>query len=1415
MSIRNFQPATRGVFHKTALAVAVLAMSSLMTAVRAEVMVVEARGKDAATCEVNARLNATRTLMNNMTARDFLTAHSSEIRKIIIARPQDFTTSYRLLEEDRNGSSIAVKAEVNVDTGKLEMTLKSLGAVITKSGELLKRELDTSEKNALREFFGVEAGTRITSTVISSSDSTAPVSESILPGFELEGGPLDGVLSPGEEFILRLRRPEYAKLSHRVKIVMTGAGVPPDATSSLQAMINNNVLKSGEKTDFLSLQAPERPGSYEIRVFNDADDDQSLLARYGFQVAGEEAVSFAVPRNVFAPGEEFFIDVLGLDEDPGDGWFVLAQDDGNTPRKDIKVLKETRNIRDIRGPEFGFTMTAPEEEGDYALLFYRGCRTCQAYWRTDRNSPAVSMLKFKVKNPRGAAPAESGLIIPAELYAGKRVNFIFNWTPEWEGKRATLKVSRKGAAKPVIDTWYNCNPGSRLDRFGPIYEAGEYTAVITMKDGDNPLSVSRDFIVRESPYDIPAAVLSLPYDEIEPDSSFTLTGINRIGVRDSSFVALVPKSASGNPKEISEKYRGDTYGVSHNVRFSVNVGTYEMAPGNYELRLYSSNEEDGTLLAKRDLRIMSEKEIAAADKKLLAELRSPVQVNAKAPSEEESLKKLSQRIEREFYVPALHADLSQNSISSEAIIPFRFGEKQLPEDLSAPEELYALRYTVIDYGQEQRGCAVPDIAGKSAEEADLDNFYRMLGQDPYEHLAGTGFGQDYSLYFPETDVLGTPVSGYGEYRFSKVRVDIRDCKDELREVINEKTRLDITLGREGNFDAAIMDFGTAIIQNYQFATDIGKIRDAIVFSQEMYGHGIAALDGISEKDMTKLGTNALAMVLKGALKACDGSECISRMITKNKKTLESRLLTMSDEEYRRVYGSLKDACDPKHVAFLENLDSARKMIFMPEKEYRKLYEQLTSNSSMAKNYLKMVAEQRERVARGEFIRSATEKGTGTIDQLSALAAEGMVDGSVSGNTAMNAAIAILSLNPKVAIAIASVKFVYESARASRSFVNDVSVMRVYKAWKTFGDNKNEAFGGIWQEDPGHSARALKQAKETMCKTMGNELTQKALGSKNRTVANAYVGFLRRGGDPEGHEAIQLNPADISDEEARDFLRLQFEQWENIEKKNSDFKDDLRHWADDFMNLNTEDYPGCDRDFRRWYNNQLYEQNRKKGAGTRLHEGLTSKFSFLWENECDAEIEAFKAYIDNRKRIENELVAWGEGSYKNKCSSRTMKKKSRDMLCLYMDGTFGPSRYRDEVAYMGCECGWDNFDENGQLHTNLREARRMREKEIMLIAKTLGNNDIVHCLCGGSSGRAASGASIQVGIYYSPKTGRKSDCGGNGACLASGFGCWHYPMPTHSQALMECGYYKALDNYRVKQAVDRNSSRKGRTCLQGL
>lgn len=55
------------------------------------------------------------------------------------------------------------------------------------------------------------------------------------------------------------------------------------------------------------------------------------------------------------------------------------------------------------------------------------------------------------------------------------------------------------------------------------------------------------------------------------------------------------------------------------------------------------------------------------------------------------------------------------------------------------------------------------------------------------------------------------------------------------------------------------------------------------------------------------------------------------------------------------------------------------------------------------------------------------------------------------------------------------------------------------------------------------------------------------------------------------------------------------------------------------------------------------------------------------------MEAFKAYIDNRKRIENELIEWGEGSYKNKCSSKTMKQKSRDMLCLYMDGSFGSPR----------------------------------------------------------------------------------------------------------------------------------------------
>ena len=1415
MSSRNFKPAQRGSFHLKALAAA-LAMGSLMTAAQAEVMTVAARGKDAATCEVNARLNATRALMNNMTSRDFLTAHSSEVRKIIIARPQDFTTSYRLLEEDKNGSSITVRAEVDVDTVKLEQTLKSLGAVITKSGELLKRELAASESNALREFFGTEVGARTVSAPVSSQDDPVPVSESVLPGFVLEGGPLDGVLTPGEEFVLRLRRPEYAKLSRYVQIVMTGAGVPADAASSLKAMINDIDLKYAEKTVFLQLLAPERPGSYEIRVFNDDENDRSLLARYGFRVAGEEEVSFAIPRNVFAPNEEFFIEVLGLDEDPGDGWIVLARDDGNTPRKDVKALQETGNIREIRGPEFGFPMRAPEEEGDYALLFYRGCRTCKAFWRTENNSPAVSLLKFKVKKPRSAAPAVPELIVPAELYAGDRINFIFNWTPEWDGRNATRKIFRKGAEKPLIDNWYECYPGNGFNGFGTVFEAGEYTAVITMNDaGDNPPKVSRDFIVRESPYDIPAAVIDLPYDEIEPDSSLTITGTNRIGVRDSSFIALVPKNAAGNAKEIFEKHPDDSYVIAHNIKFSVAAGTYEMTPGDYEVRLYSSNEEDGVLLAKKALRILSEKEIAAADKKLLQDLRKPASGNGKTLTEEESRKKFSQKVAREFYVPALHRDPAENAPSSGAIVPFRFGAEPASRELSAPEELYALRYAVIDYGREQRGCAVPDIAGKESPDADLENFYRMLGQDPDEHLSGTAFGQDYSLYYPDADKPGALVPGYGEYRFSKARVDIRECKDELREVINAQTRLDITLGRDGNFDAAIMDFGTAILQNYQFATDIGKIRDAIVFSQEMYGHGIAAMDGLSEKDMTKVGANALAMVLKGALKACDSSECISKMITKNKKTLESKLLTMSDEEYKRVYGSLRDACDPKHVAFLENLDSARKMIFMPDKEYRKLYEQLANNSGMAKNYLKMVAEQRERVARGEFIRNAAEKGVGTIDQLSALAAEGMTDGSVSGDTAMNAAIAILSLDPKIAIGIASVKFVYESAKAARSFVNDVSVMRVYKAWKTFGDNKNEAFGGIWKEDPGHSARALKQAKETMCKTMGNELTQKALGSKNRTVANAYVRFLKKGGDPEGHESIKLNPDEISDEEALNFLRLQFEQWENIEKKNSDFKDELRHWADDFMNLNTEEYPNCDRNFRSWYNHQLFEQNRKKGAGTRLHEGLTGMFTSLWDNGCDAEMEAFKAYIDNRKRIENELIEWGEGSYKNKCSAKTMKQKSRDMLCLYMDGSFGPSRYKDEVAYLGCECGWDNFDESGHLPANLREAKRTREKEIMLIAKTLGHNDLVHCLCGGYSGRAASGASIQVGIGYNPKTGKKSSCGGNGACLASGFGCWHYPMPTHAEALMECGYYKALDNYRTQQAVDRNSNRKGRTCLQGL
>ena len=140
----------------------------------------------------------------------------------------------------------------------------------------------------------------------------------------------------------------------------------------------------------------------------------------------------------------------------------------------------------------------------------------------------------------------------------------------------------------------------------------------------------------------------------------------------------------------------------------------------------------------------------------------------------------------------------------------------------------------------------------------------------------------------------------------KTKTTLADCSKDLDEQINKMSRLDITLGREGNLDAAIMEFGTAIFQNYQFATDLGKVRDAITMAQETCEHTLAVMDSISEKDMEGLAKNAMKLVLNSALKICNDGSCLENMILKDPESLKARLTTLPKEQYEKIEKSLRN-----------------------------------------------------------------------------------------------------------------------------------------------------------------------------------------------------------------------------------------------------------------------------------------------------------------------------------------------------------------------------------------------------------------------------------------------------------------------------------------------------------------------------
>lgn len=1402
-SLRNrIGAGLRSAFRRSGLVLS-LCLAGISGLAEAGAVTVDARGRDQATAETNARLNATREVMNAMAGPEFVKSQMKRIRAEIIARPEDFTGKVSILKQQKSGKNLLLRAEVTVDNERLAEVLRAMGAEITDSGVQPSRELgsfgaggEPPEGSPVQAASGPEgffgSGTRAFpgSVSVPAIDNTDPVTEILVPGFELNAGSwAPAVRSPGERFTVFIRKPQYTEVSRKIAVIITAAGTPFEYEASLKASMTNEPYYMKADYDFYQVRAPVLPGSYEIRVFSTDEGRIFPLGRLGYQVTGADSVTFRLDRDTFVPGEEFFVTINGVRAASGGRIYLVA----DTPEalktrfRDVKSLDRTKPVDDLSAPHTGSWIKAPKEEGDYLLVYYRDCRDCSYHEHYGSAITGVSYIKIRVKAP-GAAPAQDRprILVPERIYAGSGFNFLADWPGRTDAPRGELRIKKKGRKDQHWGQRVTFNPGTQSYAVNPIFSPGEYIASAESEAGGKKVTSEIAFRVEPSLHSADKAVITPEHDSIEPDTGLVITGTSVVEAEESSFVILVPR---GTPEEVTsllKKYGDKRQNVGHRIKFSVYYKTADMTPGNYEARLYSSADPYGRVLAKSPVRVLTPEEIAANEASLLKELNEPVS----GLSEEDSLNKMKDRINREFYMP---------------------GSQKAGANTAGVWE--------VDYGKGLKSCAVPGLMAASSGAEDLRRLYDALfGADFYPTPA-----DGYSLSFVPgdyggiSDGISTGISdASGDYRFMKTKTTLADCSEDLDEQINKMSRLDITLGREGNLDAAIMEFGTAIFQNYQFATDLGKVRDAITMAQETCEHTLAVMDSISEKDMESLAKNAMKLVLNSALKICNDGSCLENMILKDPESLKARLTTLPKEQYEKIENSLRN-CPEGSMArlFASDMMKVREHIELPDADFLKLYERAQKNEGKTLAFLDEVKTLRDTYKRTMTEYKVMEKSFSTAEDLGTefgRAWEGSTDLDIYGN----AALTLLSLDPNFAMAVATVKLGYQASLASRDFINDTSIQRVYGYWKVLGDDDRD---DTWKNDGEHTRSALAQAKKTMSKTLRNEMTQMALNGPNRRTANAFVSYVRKGGDMD-NPAVELKPEDISDEEAFKYLRLQFQVWQKTEERNSDFKSELRDWAKDFQNLNTPDYPRCESDFRHWHAGNVYQKRYYNSDGSRrgamevTKEGIGRFFS-NWDG-CEAEVAAFKEYAETRVRLEDELIQWGSGTNNNRCSQKTMKKKAKELMCLFVDGSDGPKHYKTEVAYIGCECGWDNFDADGKLHTDFKRAKKMREREVEIVARALGHNDLMSCLCNSSAGRDNSGAAMGVGLIYHDKPGsKKSECGGVGGCWAHGYGCWHYPMPTDGKSLDSCGYYRYVRDHKAEAALRRKGLKKDRECYMGL
>ena len=281
----------------------------------AQVVSVEAKGKDEKVARTNACVAAARQMMLQMTEDSFVKSHGKQIRSEIISKADSFVTSVKITEQKQNGKTLVIRADVDVDRTVLAGALSAMGATIVKSYADVLEERRKNETEGLKTIFGHDVALQTAAVPLKPVNGIRPVTDETVPGAELSN---DGrkVYEPGELFSVFYTVPRYheaTRRNNRTYYTVVSSDVPVDYEESRSNSITNNEIRMDRWDGVFRIMAPSRNGAYEIRMYSSSKDSNELLARMGFSVKATRLPEISLVRDTFMPGELVSVTVNDLD----------------------------------------------------------------------------------------------------------------------------------------------------------------------------------------------------------------------------------------------------------------------------------------------------------------------------------------------------------------------------------------------------------------------------------------------------------------------------------------------------------------------------------------------------------------------------------------------------------------------------------------------------------------------------------------------------------------------------------------------------------------------------------------------------------------------------------------------------------------------------------------------------------------------------------------------------------------------------------------------------------------------------------------------------------------------------------------------------------------------------------------------